>query len=82
METLAKQEYCPPLDVWRGLNGRVKVVMLAETIPEVTFPPTTLVPFINHITWGTTTSPFTTFTVHVSVYGLPAVELPDGVMVT
>ena len=85
METLAIQEYCPPLDVWRGLNWRVRVVVLAEAIPEVTempFPTTTLVPFFNHITCGTTTSPFTTITVHVSVYGLPAVELPDGVMVT
>ena len=56
--------------------------MLAETTPEATFPPTTLVPFLNHITRGTTTSPFTTITVHVSVYRLPAVELPEGVMVT
>ena len=53
METLAIQEYCPPLDVWRELNWRVRVVVLAEAIPEVTkmpFPPTTLVPFFNHIT--------------------------------
>ena len=53
METLAIQEYCPPLDVWRGLNWRVRVVVLAEAIPEVTempFPTTTLVPFFNHIT--------------------------------
>ena len=53
METLAIQEYCPPLVVWRGLNWRVRVVVLAETIPEITempFPPTTFVPFFSHIT--------------------------------
>ena len=53
METLAIQEYCPPSDVWRRLNWRVRVVVLAGAIPEVTempFPPTTLVPFFNHIT--------------------------------
>ena len=50
MDTLAIQEYCPPLDVRRGLNGRVRVVVLAVTIPEVTFPPTAPVPFFNHIT--------------------------------
>ena len=50
METLAIQEYCPPSDVWRGLNWRVRVVVLAEAIPEVTFPTTTLVSFFNHIT--------------------------------
>ena len=49
METFALQEYCPPSDVWRGLNWRVRVVVLAEAIPEVTSP-TTLVPFFNHIT--------------------------------
>ena len=50
---LAIQEYCPPLDVWRGLNWRVRVVVLVEAIPEVTempFPPTTFEPFFNHIT--------------------------------
>ena len=53
MEILAIQEYCPPLDVWRGLNWRVRVVVLAVNIPYVTeipFPATTLVPFFNHIT--------------------------------
>ena len=53
MEILAIQEYFPPLDVRRGLNWRVRVVVLAEAIPEVTevpFPPITLVPFFNHIT--------------------------------
>jgi hypothetical protein len=52
-ETLAIQEYCPPSDVWRGLNWRVRVVVLAETTPGVTempFPTTTLAPFFNHIT--------------------------------
>ena len=52
-ETLAIQEYCPPSDVWRGLNRRVRVVVLAETTPGVTempFPTTTLDPFFNHIT--------------------------------
>ena len=53
MEILAMQEYFPPLDVWRGMNWRLRVVLLAEAIPEVTempFPPTTLVPFFNHVT--------------------------------
>ena len=50
METLAIQEYCPPSDVWRGLNWRVRVVVLAEAITEVTSPPEALVPFFNHIT--------------------------------
>ena len=53
MVTLAIHEYCPPLDVWRGLNWRVRVVVFVEAIPEVTempFPPITLVPFFSHIT--------------------------------
>ena len=53
METLAIQKYCPPSDVWRGLNWRVRVFVLAKAIPEVTeipCPPTTLVAFFNHIT--------------------------------
>ena len=50
METLTIQEYCPPSDVWRGLNWRVNMVALAETIPEGILPPTVLVPFFSHIT--------------------------------
>ena len=50
MEILAIQEYCPPLDVCRGLNWRVRVAVLAETIPAVTSPPITYVPFFSHIT--------------------------------
>ena len=52
-ETLAVQEYWPPLDVLRGLNWRLRVVVLAESIPgvnEIPLLPITLVPFLNHIT--------------------------------
>ena len=52
-ETLAMQEYCPPLDVYNGLNWRVRMVVLAETTPEVNrvpFPKATFTPFLNHIT--------------------------------
>ena len=52
-ETLAMQEYWPPLDVYDGLNRRVRAVVLAETTPEaneILFPTATFTPFLNHIT--------------------------------
>ena len=52
-KALAMQEYWPPLDVYNGLNWRLRVVVLAESIPgvnEIPLPPVTLVPFLNHIT--------------------------------
>ena len=52
-ETLAMQEYWPPLDVYNGLNWRVRVVVLADTTPEaneILFPTATLVTSLNHIT--------------------------------
>ena len=52
-EILAMQEYWPPLDVYNGLNWRVRVVVLADTTPEaneILFPTATFTPFLNHIT--------------------------------
>ena len=52
-ETLAMQEYCPPLDVYNGLNWRMRVVVFAETTPEVSkilFATATFTSFLYHIT--------------------------------
>ena len=77
---IALQVYFPPCDVRRGLNVRLRVVVL----PDVTIalrvkvdPPSTALPLeYSHCMVGTTTRFSTTVAVQPRVYISPAVVLP------
>ena len=67
---LALQVYSPPWDVRRGLNVRVRVVVVPDGcgLPTVMSPPVvTLLSRSSHSTSGVTIRPSTTSTVQVSV---------------
>ena len=68
---LALQVYSPPWDVSRGLNVRVRVVVVPDGcgLPTVMSPPVviTLLSGSSHSTSGLTIRPSTTSTVQVSV---------------
>jgi len=80
--TFALQVYCLPWEVRRGLNVRVRVMVLPEVngLPtEMLFPPTIILPLENcHSTVGSTARFSTTTMVQVRLYIPPAVDTPSG----
>ena len=80
------QVYFPTCDVWRGLNVRLWVVVLADVAivlrVKVGPPSTTLSLEYSHCMCGTTTRSSTTDAVQLRVYISPAVVLPVLLMAT
>ena len=64
------------------MRFRVLVDPDTELDSVVLVPLTSTLPSFIHTTSGTTTSPSTTFTVHISEYTDPAIELPDDAVTT
>ena len=80
--TIDRQVYCPPWEVCRELNVRVRVVVVPDVsgVPTVMSPPLVTTPSeSSHSTVG---DPLPTSTVHVSTYISPAVAVPVTVMST
>ena len=77
----ALQVYCLPWEVRRGLNVRVRVMVLPEVngLPtEMPFPPIIILPLENcHSTVGSTARFSTTAVVQVRQYIPPAVDTPS-----
>ena len=70
------QLYCPPLEVWRGLNVRLPL----DTVMPFSLV-TTAVAFL-HVTTGVSELFPTSVPVQVSVYICPATGVPEVVMFT
>ena len=83
---IALQVYSPPCDVRRGLNVRLRVVVLPDvaiSLREKLDPPSTTLPLeYSHCMFGTTTRFSTTVAVQLRVYISPAVVLPVPWMAT